>query len=159
MTYTGTHRDAQIDTEIVALDADGYIAAVPGLAALLIDAVEGGASLNFLAGVTEEEARVWWTDRLPQVIDGTITALVAEAPHGGERDEGARGIVGSTLLVRSRNQNSPHRAGIAKVLVHRTVRRRGFGRALMAAAEALARAEGRWLLMLDTHTGGDADAF
>ena len=67
-------------------------------------------------------------------------------------------IVGSTLLIRSRNPNSPHRAEIAKVIVHRSARRRGLGRALMEAAEAVARAEGRWLLILDTEAGSAADA-
>jgi GNAT superfamily N-acetyltransferase len=67
-------------------------------------------------------------------------------------------IVGSTLLIRSRNANSPHRAEIGKVIVHRSARRRGLGRALMAAAEARARADGRWLLILDTEAGSAADA-
>jgi GNAT superfamily N-acetyltransferase len=61
--------------------------------------------------------------------------------------------------MRSRNQNSPHRAEIGKVLVHRSARRRGLGRALMEAAEARARADGRWLLILDTEAGSAADAF
>jgi len=135
---------------IVALDAGEYVAAIPELAALLVDAVEGGAAVNFLAGVTEDEAAAWWTSRIPKVADGTITAFVA-------RLNGS--IVGSTLLIRSRNQNSPHRAEIAKVLVHRSARRRGLGRSLMTTAEATAIAEGRWLLVLDTRTGSDADVF
>jgi GNAT superfamily N-acetyltransferase len=143
---------AEIAAEIaiVALDADSYAAAIPGLARLLIDAVEGGASVNFLAGVTEAEARAWWEERIPQVGDGTITAFVARRATSE--------IVGSTLLVRSRNQNSPHRAEIAKVLVHRSARRRGIARALMAAAEARARGDGRWLLLLDTEAGSPAAA-
>jgi GNAT superfamily N-acetyltransferase len=137
-------------TEIVALDADEYVAAIPALAALLVDAVEGGASVNFLAGVTFEQASEWWAQRAGAVTDGTVTAFVARE---GEA------VLGSTLVIRSRNQNSPHRAEIAKVLVHRSARRAGLGRALMEEAEALARAEGRWLLMLDTEAGGPADAF
>ena len=151
-------RSAAADIAIAALDTDGYVAAIPRLAALLVDAVEGGASVNFLAGVTDREARAWWTARIPDIADGTTTAFVATAPA---LDAGRRGdtIVGSTLLIRSRNQNSPHRAEIAKVLVHRSARRRGLGRALMDAAEACARADGRWLLILDTEAGSDADAF
>jgi GNAT superfamily N-acetyltransferase len=68
-------------------------------------------------------------------------------------------IVGSTLLIRAPQANAPHRAEIAKVLVHRDARRRGLGRALMLAAEARARADGRWLLFLDTVTGSPADRF
>jgi ribosomal protein S18 acetylase RimI-like enzyme len=83
------------------------------------------------------------------VADGTITVFVAR--------DGAR-IVGSTLLERSRNPNSPHRAEIGKVIVHRSMRRRGLGRALMEAAEERARTEGRWMLILDTVTGSAAAA-
>ena len=142
--------DAEI--EIRALDSDGYIDAIPGLAALIVDAVAGGASVNFLAGVTERETAAWWEARIGDVGDGTITPFVAVA-----RDDPR--ILGSTLVIRSRNQNSPHRAEIGKVLVHRSARRRGLGRALMAAAEDRARADGRWLLILDTEAGSAADTF
>ena len=150
----------EIEVEIAALDADGYIAAIPDLAALLIDAVDGGASVNFLAGVNEQEATAWWRARIPEIADGTTTAFVARSdvasPAGRRESPGS--IVGSTLLTRSRNANSPHRAEIGKVIVHRSVRRRGVGRALMEAAEARALADGRWLLILDTEAGTAADA-
>ncbi len=135
---------------VVALTADEYEAAIPGLAALVVDAVEGGAGVNFLAGVTDEEAMAWWRDRLDAVHDGTISTFIA-------RDDDGR-IIGSTILIRSTNQNSPHRAEIGKVMVLRSARRRGVARALMAAAEATARTEGRWLLLLDTQAGSDAEA-
>lgn len=138
--------------EVDALDAGGYAAAIPGLAALIVDAVAGGASVNFLAGVTVDDAAAWWSARRPDILDGTTTAFVA-------RDHATGAIVGSTLLIRSRHQNSPHRAEIGKVLVHRSARRRGLGRALMVAAEERALSDGRWLLILDTEAGSDADAF
>ena len=131
------------------LDADGYQAAIPGLAALLVDAVDGGASVNFVAGVTEDQAAAWWTERIDQVRDGVITALVAV---DGED------VVGSLLLIRSTNPNSPHRAEIGKVLVHRSARRRGIGAALMRAIEERARSDGRWMLVLDTVTGSAAES-
>jgi ribosomal protein S18 acetylase RimI-like enzyme len=134
---------------IEALDPAAYDAAVDGLGALLKDAVDGGASVNFLAGVTSAEAAAWWAARSAGVAAGTITVFVA---RDGER------IVGSTLLERSRNPNSPHRAEIGKVIVHRAARRQGLGRALMRAAEGRARAEGRWMLILDTVTGSPASA-
>ena len=142
--------NAEASPTIERLDPAGYVAAIPALAGLLKDAVDGGASVNFLAGVTVDEAAAWWHDRIAQVIDGSVTPLVARDPEGR--------IVGSTIIIRSRNPNSPHRAEIGKVLVHRAARRRGLGRALMEAAEATARADGRWLLMLDTHTGSEAEA-
>ena len=138
--------------EVDALDPAGYEAAIPGLAALIVDAVEGGASVNFMRDMTESEAAAWWVARAPDVADGTITAFVATDPATGT-------IVGSTLLIRSRNTNAPHRAEIGKVLVHRSMRRRGLGRALMEAAEAGAKADGRWLLILDTEAGSAADTF
>ncbi len=135
---------------IERLDVAGYLGAIPALADLLMDAVDSGASVNFLAGVTADEAAAWWSDRVAQVADGSITALVA-------RDSDGR-VVGSTLIIRSRNPNSPHRAEIGKVLVHRQARRRGIARALMETAETIARDDGRWLLILDTHTGSEAEA-
>jgi GNAT superfamily N-acetyltransferase len=143
---------------IAELDPDEYIAAIPALAALVVDAVNGGASVNFLAGVTEGEAAEWWTNRIGDVAAGTITAFVAKSVDDSTAGPGQQ-IFGSTLLIRSRNQNSPHRAEIGKVIVHRSVRRLGLGRALMAAAEARAQADGRWLLLLDTHSGGVAEVF
>ena len=147
-----TSRVPGIRPVVATLDAEAYAAAIPGLAELTVDAVEGGASVNFLAGVTVEETAAWWQARVPQVADGTITAFVATDPGSGS-------IVGSTLLIRSRNPNSPHRAEIAKVIVHRSARRQGLGRVLMEAAEAAALAEDRWLLILDTEAGSAADRF
>ena len=132
------------------MSADEFAAAIPQLAELLVDAVDTGASVNFLAGVTAEQAVAWWSERTGQVANGTITAVVARQ---------ADRIIGCTLLIRSRNQNSPHRAEVAKVLVHSSVRRQGLGRALMEAIEATARADGRWLLILDTQADTPAEAF
>ena len=131
------------------LDADAYRAAIPALARLVLDSVASGAGVNFLDGVTESEAAAWWAARTEPVAAGVISVFVAvDGPA----------IVGCTLLIRSVNANSPHRAEIAKVLVLQSHRRRGIGTALMAAAEARARADGRWMLMLDTVTGSAADA-
>ena len=102
---------------IEAIDPASYEAAIPGLGALLKDAVDGGASVNFVAGVSQEQTEGWWRARAERVADGTITVFVA-------RDDSGR-IVGSTLLERSVNPNSPHRAEIGKVIVHRSLRRRG----------------------------------
>jgi GNAT superfamily N-acetyltransferase len=137
---------------VVALTADEYEAAIPGLGALLVDAVDGGAGVNFLAGVTVEETSAWWRGRLDQVRNGVVTTFVARDPDDPDR------ILGSTILIRSMNPNSPHRAEIGKVLVHTSARRHGLGRALMTAAEDAARAEGRWLLLLDTQAGSPAEA-
>jgi GNAT superfamily N-acetyltransferase len=134
---------------IEALDADAYRRAIPALAALIVDAVEGGSGVNFLHGVTLEEAAGWWQARVGLVDRGAATVFVAL--------DGAA-VVGSTVLLRSENPNSPHRAEIGKVIVLRSHRRRGIGAALMAAAEDRARVDGRWLLLLDTAQGSEAES-
>ena len=134
---------------IERLDAIAYDTALPGLAALLVDAVDDGASVSMLPGVTLDEARAWWVARAGDVADGTTSPFVA---FDGDR------VVGSVLLIRARQPNAPHRAEVAKVIVHPSARRQGLGRSLLAAAERTAREEGRWLLILDTVPGSDADA-
>ncbi len=136
-------------TAIRALDPWAYADAIDDLADLIVDAVAGGAGVNFLDGVRHEDAAAWWRGRSAGIADGSMTLFVATDPTGQ--------IIGSTLLIRSTNPNSPHRAEIGKVIVRRDVRRQGLGRRLMEAAEAQARAEGRWLLILDTATGSDAE--
>lgn len=146
---SGTRVQVAGSVTIRELDAGAYIGTIPGLASLLVDAVEGGASVNFLAGVTREEAAAWWSARIGSVADGSITPIIALA-HGR--------VVGSVLLIRSTNPNSPHRAEIAKVIVHRTARRQGIASALMRAVQERARSEGRWMLVLDAVTGSPAAA-
>jgi ribosomal protein S18 acetylase RimI-like enzyme len=113
------------------------------VAALLVDAVDGGASTSFLPPLSVERATAWW---LGALAEPTLT-LVA-------RDDA--GICGCVQLCPAWAPNQPHRADIAKLLVHRRARRRGLGRALMHEIEA--RAAGRFtLLTLDTRRGDDAD--
>jgi GNAT superfamily N-acetyltransferase len=66
-------------------------------------------------------------------------------------------IAGTVQVVFAIPENQPHRADVAKMLVHRRARRCGLGAALMRATEAAARAAGKTLLVLDTVTGGDAE--
>jgi GNAT superfamily N-acetyltransferase len=135
--------------DIRELTAGDYRRAIPNLADLVLDAVAGGASINFLADVSHDEAEAWWRDLEAEVTAGVVTPFVAVAEDR---------IVGSTLLMRSVKANSPHRAEIGKVVVHRDVRRQGIAAMLMQAAEDRAREEGRWLLVLDTVTDSPADS-
>jgi GNAT superfamily N-acetyltransferase len=117
------------------------------LAALLVDAVESGASVSFMAPLTLESARIWWHDTLANAH-----------PYGRcfvARDDGA--IVGTVLLQPAWQPNQPHRADVAKLLVHRRARRRGWGRALMIALEREAADVGLTLLTLDTVRGDAAE--
>jgi GNAT superfamily N-acetyltransferase len=125
-------------------------AQVGALSGVLIDCVEGGASVSFMAPLTRERAGAFWHGVAEGVAAGERILLVAE-----DRTEGA--IVGTVQVVLRQPENQPHRADIAKMLVHRRARRRGVGAALMRAAEEAARAAGKSVLVLDTVTGGDAE--
>ena len=116
------------------------------LGALLKDCVDGGASVSFMADLTLVDAVAFWQVELT-AQDGRAI-LVA-------RDE--VGICGVVQVLPAWPRNQPHRADIAKMLVHRRARRRGLGEALLAAAEQAAREMGRTVLVLDTVTGGDAE--
>jgi GNAT superfamily N-acetyltransferase len=142
-------RLAAVSADIRELTIDDYRAAIPALAELILDAVAGGASINFVAGVTHEEAAAWWRNREDDVASGITSPYVASIDGR---------IVGSALLTRSTKANSPHRAEIEKVIVHHDARRRGIASALMGALEDRARSDGRWLLILDTIADSPADA-
>ncbi len=122
-------------------------AQVEQLADVLIDCVEGGASVSFMHPLSRERAVVFWRRVARGVADGERALLVAE-------DE--RGLCGTVQLLLDLPENQPHRADLAKMLVHRRARRRGLGTALMRAAEATALECGRTLLVLDAVTGGEA---
>ncbi|MES2127496.1 MAG: GNAT family N-acetyltransferase [Pseudomonadota bacterium] len=119
-----------------------------GLAALLLDVVDGGASVSFMAPLARDTALAFWRGVGDEVGQGARALLVAED---------AQGIVGTVQLILRLPENQPHRADLAKMLVHRRARRQGLGAALMRAAESLARACGKTLLVLDTVTGGDGE--
>lgn len=122
-------------------------AQMEALAALLIDCVEGGASVSFMHPLSMPKALGFWHRVADDVATGARALLVAE-------DE--QGIVGTVQLVLDQPENQPHRADVSKMLVHRRARRRGVGAALMYAAEQWARELGKSLLVLDT-ASGDAE--
>lgn len=116
---------------------------IDDLAALLIDCVEGGASVSFMHPLAPERAVAFWQDVAADVAAGARALLVAE-------DE--EGICGAVQLVLKQSENQPHRAYLSKLLVHRRARRRGLGEALVRAAEETALVCGKTLLTLDTAT-------
>jgi GNAT superfamily N-acetyltransferase len=138
------HRDDTVIRRLPALqDSD-----IEQLSAVLVDCVEGGASVSFMHPLTRERASAFWRRLADDVADGRRLLLVASD---------ATGIVGTVQVILDQPENQPHRADVAKMLVHRRARRRGIGAALMRAAEDGARAAGKTLLVLDTVTGGDAE--
>src|SRR5262249_48597945 len=119
------------------------------LADILHATVHAGASVSFILPFTIGDARDFWLNRvLPDVVAGGRRVLLA-------RTDGR--IVGTVQLDLAMPPNQQHRAEVAKLLVHPDARRRGIGRALMQELEALARAQGRALLTLDTRTGDSAE--
>jgi len=128
---------------LLAVD-DGQIEA---LADVLINCVEGGASVSFMLPLTRERALVFWRRVAADVEAGRRALLIAED---------AGGICGTVQLVFDLPENQPHRGDLAKMLVHHRARRKGLGEALMRAAEATAVDCGKTLLVLDAVTGGDA---
>jgi GNAT superfamily N-acetyltransferase len=111
------------------------------LAGVLIDCVEGGASVSFMLPLTRERAAAFWRRVAQGVSTGERALLVAEDVHG---------VCGTVQLVLEQPENQPHRADLSKMLVHRRARCRGVGAALMRAAEDTARECGKSLLVLDT---------
>ncbi len=120
----------------LASEADLY-----GLAEVLIDCVEGGASVSFMHPLAENKAVAFWRGVADSAARGERVLLLAE------NDEG---IVGTVQVVLQQPENQPHRADVAKMLVHRRARRQGVGGLLMRAAEDTAREHGKTLLVLDT---------
>lgn len=123
-------------------------ALIEGLAGVLMDCVEGGASVSFMHPLPRDRALEFWRRVACGVTAGARALLVAED---------AEGVCGTAQLVLEQPENQPHRADLSKMLVHRRARRRGLGASLMRAAETTARECGKSLLVLDTVTGGSAE--
>ncbi len=115
---------------------------------VLLDCVEGGASIGFMHPLPRAKALAFWQKAFESAARGERIVLVADDSDGS--------IVGTVQVVTAMPDNQPHRADVAKMRVHRRARHRGLGEALMRAAEDAAREACKTLLVLDTVTGGDA---
>jgi GNAT superfamily N-acetyltransferase len=122
---------------------------IQGLSDVLIDCVEGGASVSFMHPMTRTKADTFWYGVAASVARGERIVLTAEDTAGV--------IVGTVQVILRLPENQPHRGEVAKMLVHRRVRRQGVGAALLTAVERSALDVGKTLLVLDTVTGGDAE--
>ena len=121
---------------------------IQGLSDVLIDCVEGGASVSFMLPMTRAKAEAYWHSTAASVARGERIVLAAEDAAGT--------IVGTVQVILNQPENQPHRGDLAKMLVHRRARRRGVGAALLTAAERSALDAGKTLLVLDT-ASGDAE--
>lgn len=138
------------------LDGAQATAAIDALAEVLIDCVEGGASVSFMLPLTRERATAFWREVADGVAHGERALLVARRASASDGKPDGE-IVGTVQLVLDVPENQPHRADVAKMLVHRSARRQGVARQLMDALDDVARSEGRHVLVLDTVAGGDAE--
>jgi GNAT superfamily N-acetyltransferase len=132
------------------LTPDEARAQIGALSAVLIDCVEGGASVSFMLPLTRERADAFWQGVAEGVAAGERILLIAQNPSTGM-------VVGTVQVILRQPENQPHRADIAKMLVHSQARRQGVGAALMRAAEEAAAKAGKTLLVLDTVTGSDGE--
>jgi GNAT superfamily N-acetyltransferase len=114
---------------------------------VLLDCVDGGASVSFMWPMTRAKAEQFWKGVAEGAARGERLVFVAAEAQGP--------IVGTAQIVWAEPENQPHRADLAKMLVHRSARRAGVGAALLEAAERAALDHGRTLLVLDTATDGD----
>jgi len=131
------------------IGADEAPDCIEALADLLVDCVEGGASVSFMLPLSRGKAVAFWRGVADGVARSERVLLVAQDGDGA--------IVGTVQLIVAQPDNQPHRADVAKMLVHRNARRRGIAQRLIAAVDDVARAEGKSVLVLDTVTGGDAE--
>jgi GNAT superfamily N-acetyltransferase len=133
---------------IERLDAEAARAHREALADVLVDCVEGGASVSYMIPFPKADARAAFAAIEPEIAGGRRVLLAAFADGD---------LVGTVQLAAAWPPNQPHRADVAKLLVRRSARRRGIARMLMERVEVEARAEGKTLLVLDTVTGGGAE--
>ena len=115
---------------------------IQGLGDVLIDCVEGGASVSFMLPMSRAKADAFWRSIAASVARGERVVLAAEDAMGT--------IVGTAQVILAQPENQPHRGDLAKMLVHRRARQHGVGAALLVAAERSARSAGKTLLVLDT---------
>ncbi len=134
--------------DIRILDAAAARAALPALTGILVDCVNGGASVGFMNPFGPSNAIPWWDGIIEEVEAGRT--ILFGALLDGE-------IVGTAQLIPATKPNQPHRADVSKLLVHSRARGRGIGAALMQSVEDEARRRGLRLLVLDTATGSDAE--
>jgi len=139
---------ALVRIERVRLPVDESL--LEGLAQLLQACVHAGASIGFVQPFGLDDARAFWRGPLQAVSQGQRAMLVARDSDGA--------VVGTVHLVLDMPPNGRHRAELVKLMVHPLARRQGLARALMLAAEQLAREHARQLLVLDTRSGDVAEA-
>lgn len=138
-------------SSLYSLSADDILSRIDELCDVLENCVQGGASVSFMLPFGREKSQAFWLNVAQSVKRGERLLLVDELE--GE------GIVGTVQLILDQPENQPHRADVAKLLVHDRARRKGVAGRLMNALETAARDNGKSVLVLDTSTGSGAETF
>lgn len=133
------------------LSREAILTHVDALSDILENCVNGGASVSFMLPFSHEKARAFWLSVADSVGRQERTVLTC-ADEQGE-------LIGTVQLITDQPENQPHRADVAKLLVHEKARRKGAAMALMEALEGEARKQGKSVLVLDTATGSGAEVF
>jgi len=134
--------------EIRQLTAEEALTYLEPLASVLIDCVEGGASVHFMPPLSQATAEKFFAKSVADVERGERILLAAFSDSE---------LVGTVQVQIAMPPNQAHRAEIAKLLVHRSARHQGVATLLMERAEEETRLAGKTLLVLDTATGGSAE--
>ena len=134
--------------EIRALSADETHSQIEELSAVMVDCVEGGASVGYMSPFSLQDGRDFWTGVVADLSNNSVLHLAA-------LEEGK--IVGTVQVVLKQPPNQPHRGDLKKLMVRTSARGKGVARKLMQAAETAAQDHGKTLLVLDTATGSDAE--
>lgn len=133
------------------IGGDEIIQRIDELCDVLDDCVSGGASVSFMLPFARETAAAFWQGVAQSVARHERVVLIAV--NGQQR------IVGTVQIILDQPENQPHRADVAKLLVHQSARRQGIARLLMDKLDDIARENGKSVLVLDTATGSDAELF
>ncbi len=117
------------------------------LSEILLEVVAHGGSVSFMHPLAPAAAGTFW--------DGALAAAARDERIVLGAWDGEI-LAGTVSLLLDCPPNQPHRAEIAKLMTRLSHRGRGIAAALMRAAEGLAVARARTLLVLDTATEGGA---
>lgn len=134
---------------IHSLSADALDSHADRLAEIMAQTVNDGAAIGYVQPFSAADGHAFFSTQVFPEVRAERRKLLA-AQLDGE-------IAGSVQLILALPSNQPHRCEVAKMMVHPVARRKGVGRALMAALETEARAAGKTLITLDTKTGDKAE--
>ncbi|MEG0205831.1 MAG: GNAT family N-acetyltransferase [Citrobacter sp.] len=139
------------DKPCFVLSAAQILSRIDELSDILETCVNDGASVSFMLPFTRDKSRPFWMN-VAQSVDRGERIVLGTQNAAGE-------LIGTVQLISDQPENQPHRADVAKLLVHPSARRGGVARNLMNELEHCAREQGKTLLVLDTATGSGAELF